>query len=395
MSMVTNAATSAEALCPGAVVTDAPYRFVDVATDFEDVLGDWRELYPVANASCYQSFEFVSSWFETLGRDQKLEPMIVVARDAARQPLALLPLALERRGYVRIVSFVGGSDSNFNLGLFRRGVEFSEGAMLRLLQTAGRSATLRPDLYFLRNQPSRFDGVVNPLVLSASQPSPSSAYGTALPDVAKALDARQSKDTRKKLRRKEARLAELGEVRYEHRASGALASEIARSLIEQKSKQFGSRFESAAFAAFLERLSSFDAERALELHALTLSGRIVATYAGLAHRGRFSAMLNSYDMDEQVARCSPGELLLHALLRNLVARGFTRFDLGVGEARYKNSVCEEKIDLYDMILPITLKGAAAVPVLTGLQRMKGEIKRTAWMARLLRAARRLRSGSKI
>lgn len=394
MSMVT-ATTPADALPPRAVVDDAPYRFVDVVTKFEDVLDDWRELYPLANASSYQSFEFVSSWFETLGRDQKLEPMIVVARDAARRPLALLPLALERRGYLRIASFIGGSDSNFNLGLFRRDLELSEDAMLRLLKTAARSARLCPDLFFLRNQPCRFDGVANPMVLSASQPSPSSAFGTALPDAAKALDARLSKDTRKKLRKKEARLAELGEVRYEHRGSGALASEIVRNLIEQKSEQFGSRFESAAFLAFLERLSSFDSEGALELHALTLSGRIVATYAGLTHRGRFSAMLNSYDMDEQVARCSPGELLLHALLRNLVARGFTRFDLGVGEARYKNSVCEEKIDLYDTILPITLKGASAVPILMGLQRVKKEIKRTAWMARLLAAARRLRRGSKI
>jgi CelD/BcsL family acetyltransferase involved in cellulose biosynthesis len=321
--------------------------------------------------------------------------MIVIARDATRRPLALLPLAIERRGYLRIASFIGGSDSNFNLGLFRRDLEFGEDAILRLLKTAARSAMLRPDLFFLRNQPSRFDGVANPMVLSVSRPSPSSAFGTALPDVAKALDARVSKDARKKLRKKEARLAELGEIRYEHRASGALASEIVRSLIEQKSKQFGSRFESAAFVAFLERLSSFRAERSLELHALTFSGRIIATYAGLTHRGRFSAMLNSYDMDEQLARCSPGDLLLHALLRNLVARGFTRFDLGVGEARYKNSVCEEKIDLYDTILPITLKGAAAVPVLTGLQRMKGKIKRNAWMARQLAAARRLRRGSKM
>jgi CelD/BcsL family acetyltransferase involved in cellulose biosynthesis len=393
MSMVTNAEM---AICYGAFASHAlenesPYAFVEVASKFEDVRAEWRELYAQAMASPYQSFEFVSNWFDTLGRDQKLEPLIVIARDEDQRPLALLPLALAKRGPLRMALFLGGRDSNFNLGLFRRGVEFNESAIVGLLSEAAHAAPRRPDLFYLLNQPHRFDGDANPMVLPISRPSPSAAYGTKLPAEDKALDARITKDTRKKLRKKEARLAELGDLRYEHEASGPLAKKIVQTLIAQKSKQFAS-FENVAFRAFLDRMSSADAESALELHALTLRGKIVAAYAGLSHRGRFSAVLNSYDTEEHIARCSPGELLLHALLRNLVSREFTHFDLGIGEARYKNSVCDGKIDLYDTILPTTLKGALAAPAFAGLLGIKKRIKHTLWMTRAVITAGRLRNG---
>jgi CelD/BcsL family acetyltransferase involved in cellulose biosynthesis len=398
MSMVTNTRTSMNFGCaPLAQVigSGAPYAFVETVTELEDARADWRELYAQAPASPYQAFEFVSKWFETLGRDQKLEPMIIVARDANRRALALLPLALEQHGPLRIGTFLCGRDSNFNLGLFRCGVDFSEAAITRLLKEGTAAARRQPDLLYLRNQPLRFAGAANPLVIATSRSSASSAYGAALPNDVKALEARFSKDTRKKLRKKQARLAEMGELRYEHRANSPLAMEIVRKLIEQKSKQLlsgqgVSGFDNAPLYSFLGRLSSNCAEGVFELHALILSGKIIATYAGVTRGGRFSAMLNSYDADDQIARCSPGDLLLHALLHHLVERGFTHFDLGAGEARYKNSVCDEKIDLYDTILPISVKGALAAPALSGLLLIKKKIKHTPWMTRVLVTARQLR-----
>ena len=368
-------------------------RAVAVFDSFEAARADWAELYAICAASPYQSYQFVSTWFDTVGREELLEPFIIVARAPDGRPQALLPLALDSRGPLRIATFMCGRESNFNLGLFRPGLRLEEAGARGLLADAAREAIRRPDLYYLRNQPRRFEGVDNPFAFADARPSASFAYSVALPASAAELDARVSKDTRKKLRKKEARLRELGELRYEHRASGARALEIVGALIAQKSARLAERgvsslFESAGMRDFLERLGGASGDGALEVHGLSLSGRIVATYAGLIRGGRFSALLNSFDMDEEIARCSPGDLLLHALMRDLVARGMSHFDLGAGEARYKNAVCDETIELCDALTPVTFRGALAAPALSWFLQVKRRIKQTPWMARCAARLRR-------
>jgi CelD/BcsL family acetyltransferase involved in cellulose biosynthesis len=104
--------------------------------------------------------------------------------------------------------------------------------------------------------------------------------------------------------------------------------------------------------------------------------------------GRFSALANSYDTDEEIARCSPGDILLRAVMRDLVERGFAYFDLGVGEARYKEAVCDETIALYDLVMPVTTRGALAAPLLRIFLDCKRRVKQTPWLSRLSERARR-------
>ena len=114
---------------------------------------DWLELEAVARASPYQAFAFAEAWFSTIGAAGGFEPFIVVARDECGQPAALLPLARRRRGPLAVATFLGGKDSNFNLGLFRPGRLWSAGeirsliwrrrAPLRRASTGSRSSTSR------------------------------------------------------------------------------------------------------------------------------------------------------------------------------------------------------------------------------------------------------------
>jgi CelD/BcsL family acetyltransferase involved in cellulose biosynthesis len=394
-SMVTNGDISVDAgWRPASRESGAAPLYASLEASFTlgDVHAEWSELFAQGLVTPYQSFEFLSAWSETVGKG--LEPMVVVARDSERRPVALLPFGIAKRGPLRVAMFLGGRESNFNFPILRFGVTPDKAAVLRLLKEAAKALPAPPDLYDLRNQPRSFDGAANPLLLDGSQPSPSWAYGAHLPSEVRELEARISKDSRKKLRKKEARLAELGEIQYEHQANGERAKAILDALIAQKSKRLAaaniiSDFEKDHFRTFLARIASSEGSNALELHALTLSGKIIATYAGLARRGRFSAMLNSYDMDEDIARCSPGELLLHALLRNLISRGFSHFDLGVGEARYKNAICDETIELYDTIVPVTAKGALAAPAFSLYLRLKRAIKQNPALARIAGKARSL------
>ena len=124
----------------------------------------------------------------------------------------------------------------------------------------------------------------------------------------------------------------------------------------------------------------------IELHALYAGERIVATYGGAAQGGRWSGMFNSFDADEDIARSSPGELLLMNIIDSCCARGLRDFDLGVGEARYKAALCDQPIPLFDAALGFGLTGRSAAALILGKQALKRRIKRD---PRLMALARRL------
>ncbi len=115
----------------------------------------------------------------------------------------------------------------------------------------------------------------------------------------------------------------------------------------------------------------------MEVHALYLveSGRVLATFGGAVSDRRFSGMMTAFDADPEIARYSPGDLLLQHLVRDQTDRGRQGFDLGVGEARYKASVCDETIGLVDAVLPVSLPGRAYGAAAEAGARLKRRIKR--------------------
>ncbi len=358
---------------------------IEVLSSFEETRGAWEELAERAAISPYQYYLFLSAWSDTIGRAEGARPFLIVARNACGRPLALLPLCIRRRWGLNFALFLGGRDSNFNLPLLDPSAGFVEADLRALIREAARRAPTRLDLIYLRNQPKCFGGAYNPLAFETAMPSASFAYGATLPARVEELAARLSKDTRKKLRKKEARLAQIGPLSYEHCATGERAREIIDALIAQKTARF---IETGAANAcdlesrrvFLSKLSAGAGEDGLELHALCVGERIVATYAGIVRCGRFSAMLNSFDADSDIARASPGDLLLHALMRNLVSRGVTHFDLGAGEARYKSAVCDETIELCDVIIATSPRGVLAAGIFLAFLRIKRYIKQTPALA---------------
>jgi CelD/BcsL family acetyltransferase involved in cellulose biosynthesis len=369
---------------------------ISVFTRLADARQDWTELLERAAISPYQTYSFLSAWSDTIGRAEGARPFVIVARDESGRPRAILPLCIQRRAGVDFALFLGGRESNFNLPLLDPDARYDERGMRALLIEAARAADNPPDLIYLRNQPRRFEDVDNPLAFAWARPSPSFAYGTTLPSRVEDLTGRLSKDTRKKLKKKEARLAEMGALSYEHCATGARGAEILAALIRQKSARFSElgvdiSFDRLAVGQLLDRLSREAGDGALELHALSVGGRVVAAYAGVVRGGRFSGMLNSFEMDEAIARSSPGDLLLHALMRNLVSRGMTHFDLGTGEARYKSAVCDETIELCDVVMPVSARGAVAAPLFSAYLRLKRRVKRSPALSRFYYRARRLRA----
>ena len=370
-----------------------PVASVEVHADPRAALPDWRDLAAVAGTP-YQSPDWVLAWLDTIGRASDTTPLIAVARDAGGRALALLPLGLHRRGGLATAAFLGAKDSNFNMGLFRPGSVWTRPALHDLLRRVAAASREPIDLFAFRNQPHAWEGVANPFTALDGQPSPSFAYKAALPADGEAfLKARMSRDSRKKLRQKMSRLRALGETAmFEARSPDEIGPVLDAFFVQRAARNaaFGLPSEDLpALRRFLDRATGPDGP--ISFYALRCRDRIVATLGGLRHGARFSGMLTSFAAEPELSRASPGELLLSELIRHFCAEGLSTFDLGVGEARYKQTYCQETEPLFDSLVPVTTRGRLTARAERLRLRAKRAIKQTHWAWALVGRLRRLRA----
>jgi len=374
---------------------------VEVFADPLEALPAWADLEDCAQASFYQTRRFALPWLETIGRAAGMTPMIVLVRDETGAPAALLPLCVSRAGAVTIAGFIGGKDSNSNMGLYRPGVAFDGSALCDVLRQAAQAAGdtgIRPDLFALTNQPREREGAPNPMTALPHCASPSDCHSTTLIADAEAFATqRLVADARKKLRYKRRKLSELGPLTILRAGTQAEARRILEAFHEQKRARFqhlniACDLDSPPARAFFERCGVPETDgppAALDLYALCIGETIVATYGGGVHRGRFHTMINSFEANGEASRFSPADVLLAEIVADKCRAGLAALDLGIGEARYKQSWCDTPEPLFDVFFPVTTMGRAVTLWWRARTMLKRRIKQSRWawpLAVKLRAA---------
>jgi CelD/BcsL family acetyltransferase involved in cellulose biosynthesis len=277
--------------------------------------------------------------------------------------------------------------------------------VVEALRKAG--ADVGIDAFVLGYQPRFWDGAANPLA-ARSEPAASDAYGLSLgPDAEATIRRIFSADARKKLRVKEKKLVEaVGPVAFRVASTPDEVAAFLEAFYRQKATRFAALgivdpYGSQSVRRFLAQgidaqgIASVSAGRAIEICALVgeRDGRVYATFAGAVDAVRYSGMMTSFDQDPALARFSPGEILLRHLVGYQAGQGRRGFDLGVGEARYKASICDETIELREVSIPVSARGWAVTAHAVAWGRIKRRIKRNPRLLRLLRPLRRKVSGA--
>jgi CelD/BcsL family acetyltransferase involved in cellulose biosynthesis len=369
---------------------------VVVGMDLAALEADWRALEAAGLVTPYQAYDWVRPFAATIGRAERMEFRFVRVEDDQGGLLALFPLVVTRRLGIRFAEFIGGKHANYHMALYRPDFAgaIDAAATQVLLREIG-AAIGGIDALFLINQPTAWQGIANPPARLAAGQSPSRAYKLALApgDCDGTLRRSMSKHARKKLTTKRNRFAEFGPSELVQAYSEAEITRVLDAFLAQKAARFAQMgvpdpFAAPAIRAFLREgaLARSGRPAAIELYSLELAGRSVATYVGAVQGERFSGMATSFDLASEAARTSPGEILLVELIRRKCQAGFTMFDLGVGEARYKTTICDDSDELVDTFFPLTAKGRAYA----GYSRAKRALKRRIKASPLaLKAAQRV------
>ena len=344
---------------------------------------DWRLLEASNRVSMHQSYDWCASWLST-----HVERPLLVRGRLGDRTIFILPLELIRNGLFRTARLIASPHSNINTGLFAEDLgglsreQFAAGVM------AGLSAKLADvaDIVTLDKLPLEWRGEGHPLAALPSIRHQNSSYQLPLfPDFSATLAQINAKRRRKKFRVSERRMESYGGYDYIVGESLDERRAILDVFLIQKAARFEALglpnvFRDAATQAFLRAAVSCTGtaeNHPLALHALRLRGdgdsRIVAV-AGVSRKGdHMICQFGSID-ETLAADASPGELLFHRIIERACGEGVALFDFGIGDQLYKRSWCTIETPLYDIVVPLTLRGRIAAGVHRVLVRLKRAIK---------------------
>ncbi|KJC35973.1 acyl-CoA acyltransferase [Bradyrhizobium sp. LTSP885] len=369
---------------------------VDVFHDLTAAEPIWRDFETSRQSfTPYQRFDFLAAWQRQVGEREGLRPFVVVAHDAERRPLMLLPLAIERRLGARCASFMGGKHATFNMPLCDKdfAANATEADMTALITSIAERS--RVDALALHQQPLRWQDLPNPLALLPHQPSVNDCPLLVM-EAGAAPTALISNSFRSRLKGKARKLQALPGYRYHIATESADISRLLDWFFRVKPLRMAEQklpdvfaepgIEQFIRAACLTPLADGD-RHAIDIHALECDDEVIAIFAGVADGHRFSMMFNTYTMSAN-SKFSPGLILMRDMIDRHAGEDYRGFDLGIGSDEYKRLFCKDDEAIFDSFIPLSLRGKLAAGALSGFNRAKRSVKHN---AALLEIAQNLRS----
>jgi len=340
---------------------------------------EWKQLQAEKTAHIYQNYDWVRIASETLERDHQI--FIVTGCTTGhndKQLHFILPFVLES-GMFKTLRWIGGSHANINCGVFSEVFLKSDNAdtmmaILRLLRKqVGPFVVCR-----LNNQPHFLKSYPNPLLHLQHQKSVNMMYDMNLTDGMDAILDQGSGKRKRKLWRKQNRVADTmggSQLVTPTNKDDILAAVDEFTVMKAKRlHDLGIRnvFAGENTLDFLKRMAiepERDGVHLFRIYQLKIGGKTRAIYAIGIHGDLCQAYVNAVEYDE-FADHSPGEMIMYAMVQKLVEDGYRSLDMGVGDERYKRSWCPGQHDLFDNVIPLSVFGAP----IAFTQKMKNTIK---------------------
>jgi CelD/BcsL family acetyltransferase involved in cellulose biosynthesis len=370
---------------------------VTVYDDLTAVEPIWRGFQDEAVCTAFQTFEWLSAWQRHIGVRNGVAPCIVIVRDRDDGILMILPLAVQRAGLARELTWLGAELCDYNAPLLSpHGGERLEHAQFEalwheVLRRVRENPRLRFDMVRLDKMPEMLRCQPNPMLALPVMLHPSGSYATPLAETWDAFyAAKRSPSTRRRDRTKRNRLAALGEIAFVTPESDTSVRAALDVLIAQKSAFFAKRgipnlFERPGYVEFYGEVAAKGQAAGLaHVSELKVGDHIAAVNFALTLGERYYYVLSSYT-DDEMARLGPGVTHLHEIMRHAIEKRYTVFDFTVGDEPYKRDWCDGVQPLYDHVSAASPRGALVAAPALAVKKLKRGIKQSpllwAWFSK--------------
>ena len=365
---------------------------ITVFTGFEPAEAAWRELEAEAAGTAFQSFDWLSIWYEHVGRHEGVEPAIVLVTRGGR-PIMLAPFGIERHLGLKRLVWLGGRLADYKAPLIARDFwkQMPEGGFPKLWKQIKR-ALPELDYVVFENQPDMLGELRNPFAMLPGSTAPDDAYVFGLPDSFEELTRRYRSDTRRMDRSKLRKLEAQGEVTFDFARTPEELIDLTEEILTRKADQLAAQgissiFQDPAHRAAWRALAELPEERRLlEVAVLRIDGEFLSGSISHVWHGRSTLMVHTYEAGKY-SKLSPGRLHLLKHLQSSIDRGLAVYDLSVGYLPYKASFCDAPMRMMNHISPASVQGLVPVFAISGGLAAKRAIKRNPKMFDTLRRLR--------
>jgi len=355
----------------------------------------WRALEPACARTPFQTFDW-----HRLQQNEILatrQPTIVIGRAPAGVPLFILPLGIERRGPVNVLTWLARRQTSYCGGLFHPATTalLDATATARLVE---RIATLVPEAHAMVLPDQRDDDESNPFRRLPRVRGAGIGHSITLAPWGVLYAARGNRRTRHNDRRREKRLAEFAPWQARIAEHPDDRTRLMQIMFQQKRIWMRERGIEDFLAdgnnrALLLAAASAPAASAVAplVACLEVAGETVAVSFGLSQGPWHYSLITSVHPGEAYRPFTPGEILFRHVLKYACDRGMESFDLGIGTTLQKEQYADQRFRLFHTLVPLTVPGRFYVAALRAQLAVKRLIKETPVMWELFQRLRRLRA----
>lgn len=333
-----------------------------VTSDFVECKSDWFFLQSSPLAYPFQTYEWASTWWDCIGRLEAEEAAIVRIYGGADDPIALLPLCIQKKRGLRSLCFMGGRLADYCAPLLSPSATFGPGEILRVIRQIGRN--LGCAVVYFSNVPEILGGnSANPLVDEPFSPMNVLSHQARLSGDFESYFAKAfSSKSRYNLRRSEKFLAEGGGLEYRIARDAASLEEITLAMIAQKRNRYRATgvpdlFASPGYEDFF-RVLNRQAPDLVAVSALYKGNKPIATHWGMAMGESLYYLMPTFAEGES-AKFSPGSILTMRILEDAWSKGLRVVDFTLGDEAYKKNWCDTSTRLFRLLLPLSPLGFLA------------------------------------
>lgn len=324
----------------------------------------WRRLETDGRCTPFQTYDWVTAWYEAAGLGNSVEPLVVVAL-RGREPEVLLPLVKYNRGRLSVISFPDLGVSDYTAPVIAADTELSP-AEVRSMMAEVLAALPPCDLVHFNKLAEHIDGTPNPLRwLKGTGLSTTQCFGLPLEaSWTKQAERVMDRPLLTTIKRRRAQIAKLGTLTFDQVTDPLALARIWDATLTMRLARFRKlgrqdMLTDAAWQGFYRRLAT-KTDRTLDVSIATmaLNDTIVASCFGITRGSTYYMLIPTFQMGEW-DRFMPGMQLFNEMIGRQAAAGIRYFDFTIGNEGYKLRFGAKQRPLFEWLSPRSAKGIKA------------------------------------
>ena len=358
---------------------------LSIFTSFQECESLWRTAIERCPCFAFQTFEWQSTWYATIGKAEGVRANIVHVADKTGRTVLILPLGIYPRKGLRFLCFLGGIVTDYNVPLIdpEFAGKISKTEFSRLWATV-LDLLPRIDVVWLRRMPDTIEGARNPMIALLDAVHTENAHAAILPGTLAAFKAARSTKFFSDNRRRRRRLSEKGSIDVCVPVVREEAIETLKTMAHQKSRRwretrFRDLFALPGYLQFYEVLTTTPFQKGrVHISCLRLGNQTLATHWGLVFNRRFYWLMPGYQGGDW-GRYSVGRLLLENVVEWCISEQVSVFDLTVGDEGFKFDWADHSLPLFEYFAPRSVKGAVFTSARQLRARLRARLKQSQYI----------------